>query len=86
MACFERRKSREIRVGNLKIGGNAPISIQSMTNTDTYDHNATYKQVKALEEALGFEIRFDKCLNDATAITALRERVNALIKENIAKK
>ena len=42
--------------------------------------------VKALEEALGFEIRFDKCLNDATAITALRERVNALIKENIAKK
>lgn len=46
-----RRVSREIRVGNVGIGGKNPISIQSMTNTDTHDHEATYKQIFALEEA-----------------------------------
>ena len=46
-----RRKSREIKVGNLLIGNNNPISVQSMTNTDTSDRSATYTQVKALADA-----------------------------------
>lgn len=47
---YERRLSREVSVGSLKIGGNNPISIQSMTNTDTRDAKATIEQIKKLEE------------------------------------
>ena len=50
-----RRKTREIHVGGVGIGGNNPISIQSMTNTDTHDFDATYKQIRALE-AVGCDI------------------------------
>jgi (E)-4-hydroxy-3-methylbut-2-enyl-diphosphate synthase len=46
-----RRKSRSFKVGNVGIGANYPISIQSMTNTDTHDREATYRQVTALSEA-----------------------------------
>ena len=46
-----RRKTREIHVGNVVIGGNSKISIQSMTNTDTKDINATIEQVKKLAGA-----------------------------------
>ncbi|MEG2984794.1 MAG: flavodoxin-dependent (E)-4-hydroxy-3-methylbut-2-enyl-diphosphate synthase, partial [Peptostreptococcaceae bacterium] len=38
---YNRRISREVSVGNVKIGGENPISIQSMTNTDTRDAKAT---------------------------------------------
>ncbi len=47
---YERRLSKEVSVGSLKIGGNNPISIQSMTNTDTRDAKATIEQIKRLEE------------------------------------
>ena len=50
-----RRKTRQIIIGNVKIGSNSPISIQSMTNTDTADVKATINQIKALERA-GCEI------------------------------
>ncbi len=46
-----RRKTKPILVGGVGIGGNYPISIQSMTNTDTSDTEATYRQVCALESA-----------------------------------
>lgn len=46
-----RRKTREVTVGNVKIGGFAPISIQSMTNTDTHDKEKTLSQIRALENA-----------------------------------
>ena len=46
-----RRKTHAVRVGGLVVGGNAPISIQSMTNTDTHDVEATYRQVVALADA-----------------------------------
>ena len=46
-----RRLSREVSVGDIKIGGSSRISIQSMTNTDTHDIESTYRQVKRLEEA-----------------------------------
>ena len=47
---FDRRQTRTIFAGGVQIGGDAPISIQSMTNTDTHHFDATYRQVKALEE------------------------------------
>lgn len=47
---YKRRLSKEVSVGSLKIGGNNPISIQSMTNTDTRDAKATIAQIKKLEE------------------------------------
>ena len=43
--------SREIQAGNIKIGGGAPVSIQSMCNTDTRDSSATLKQIHALADA-----------------------------------
>lgn len=46
---YNRRLSREVSVGNVKIGGNNPISVQSMTTTDTRDANATIEQIKRLE-------------------------------------
>jgi len=46
-----RRKTRQIKIGNVFIGGDAPISVQSMTNTDTRDTDATISQIKELEKA-----------------------------------
>lgn len=46
-----RRKSRKIWVGNVPVGGDAPITVQSMTNTLTHDVEATIAQVRALEVA-----------------------------------
>ena len=48
---FERKITRQISVGNVKIGGGSPISIQSMTNTKTHDASATVAQIKQLSEA-----------------------------------
>jgi len=50
-----RRKTRQIKVGKVKIGGDAPISVQSMTTTDTRDVTATVEQIRQLEAA-GCEI------------------------------
>jgi (E)-4-hydroxy-3-methylbut-2-enyl-diphosphate synthase len=49
--AIARRKSRKIRVGNLEVGGDAPIHVQSMTNTPTTDAKATIDQIRRLEEA-----------------------------------
>ncbi len=49
--AIPRRKSRKIRVGNLFVGGDAPILVQSMTNTPTSDARATIDQIRRLEEA-----------------------------------
>ena len=51
----KRRVSRQIHIGNVAIGGGAPVSVQSMTNTDTRDWRSTVGQIKRLEEA-GCEI------------------------------
>ena len=48
---IQRRKSRQITVGSVKVGGDAPISVQSMTCTDTMDVDATVKQILSLENA-----------------------------------
>lgn len=46
-----RRKTKEIKVGGVIIGGSSPISVQSMTNTATQDFEATYRQVESLASA-----------------------------------
>ncbi len=48
---IKRRKSKEISIGNVKIGNNNPISVQSMCNTDTRDVEATSRQIRELAEA-----------------------------------
>ena len=49
--AIQRRPTRKIRVGSVEVGGDAPITVQSMTNTLTADAQATIDQVRALEEA-----------------------------------
>jgi (E)-4-hydroxy-3-methylbut-2-enyl-diphosphate synthase len=61
-----RRKSRKIRVGKVEIGGDAPITVQSMTNTITADANATIAQIRALEEAGADIVRVSCPDEDAT--------------------
>ena len=70
-------KTKKIKVGNMYIGGNAPITIQSMCNTDTKDVKATIKQLHKLEEA-GCEI-VRVSVPDMESANALKE-----IKENIS--
>lgn len=48
---IDRRKSRQIMVGNVAVGGDAPITVQSMTNTLTHDVKATIAQIRAMEAA-----------------------------------
>lgn len=74
---FDRRKTRQVKVGNLSIGGNAPITIQSMTNTDTRDIPSTIEQIKRLEAA-GCEI-VRLAVPDLAAADALKE-----IKKNVS--
>ena len=50
-ASFDRRRTKAVYVGSIGIGADNPISIQSMTNTDTHDVDATYDQVMRLYEA-----------------------------------
>nr|WP_289243478.1 MULTISPECIES: flavodoxin-dependent (E)-4-hydroxy-3-methylbut-2-enyl-diphosphate synthase [unclassified Methylophaga] len=47
---IQRRKSRQIMVGNVAVGGDAPIAVQSMTNTETTDVAATVSQIQALQK------------------------------------
>ena len=67
---ISRRKSREISVGNVKIGGDNPISVQTMTNTLTTDAEATIVQINAAAEA-GADIVRVSC-PDEESTTALR--------------
>ena len=48
---IKRRKSRQIMVGNVPVGGDAPISVQSMTNTETTDVAATVAQIRRIQDA-----------------------------------
>ncbi|WP_288758781.1 flavodoxin-dependent (E)-4-hydroxy-3-methylbut-2-enyl-diphosphate synthase, partial [uncultured Brevundimonas sp.] len=64
---IERRKSRQIRVGPVLVGGDAPISVQSMTNTPTSDAAATIDQIRQLEEAGADIVRVSCPDEDSTA-------------------
>jgi (E)-4-hydroxy-3-methylbut-2-enyl-diphosphate synthase len=72
---IERRKSRQIMVGAVPVGGDAPISVQTMTNTPTEDASATIDQIRRCEEAGADIIRVSCPTADATA--ALKEIVRA---------
>jgi (E)-4-hydroxy-3-methylbut-2-enyl-diphosphate synthase len=63
--AIQRRPTRKIRVGSVEVGGDAPISVQSMTNTVTADADATIAQVRALEEA-GADIVRVSCPDEAS--------------------
>jgi len=67
---IERRKSRQVMVGRVAVGGDAPITVQSMTNTPTTDVAATVAQIHALEEA-GADIVRVSCPDRESAL-ALR--------------
>ena len=70
---IHRRKTRKIKVGNISVGGNSPISIQSMTNTLTTDIKNTIKQIHSLEDA-GADIVRVSC-PDENSTKSLREIV-----------
>ena len=72
---IHRRKSRQIRVGPVAVGGDAPITVQSMTNTITSDARATIDQVRRLEEA-GADIVRVSC-PDEDSTKALKAIVKA---------
>ena len=48
---IKRRKSTQVMVGNVPVGGDAPIAVQSMTNTKTTDVEATVAQIKRIQDA-----------------------------------
>ncbi|MBX9576782.1 MAG: flavodoxin-dependent (E)-4-hydroxy-3-methylbut-2-enyl-diphosphate synthase [Caulobacteraceae bacterium] len=64
---IERRKSRRIMVGPVPVGGDAPITVQSMTNTPTSDAAATIDQIRKLEEAGADIVRVSCPDEDSTA-------------------
>ena len=64
---MERRKSKQIQIGNIKIGGDAPVSVQSMCNTDTRDVEKTVAQIKELQDAGCELIRVAVLNKDAAA-------------------
>lgn len=72
-----RRKSRQLKLGNMFIGGDAPISVQSMTNTKTENVEATVNQIKELT-ALGCDII--RCavpdLRAALALSAIKAQIS----------
>jgi (E)-4-hydroxy-3-methylbut-2-enyl-diphosphate synthase len=70
---IDRRKSRQVHVGKVPVGGGAPITVQSMTNTLTYDVPATVAQIKALEKA-GADIVRVSCPDQESAL-ALKDIV-----------
>ena len=81
---MKRTETRPIMVGNVKIGGQNKVVIQSMTNTKTKDVQNTVKQILALEKA-GCEIIRVACLDieDAKAIKEIKEQINIPIVADI---
>ncbi|MDB5467615.1 MAG: gcpE [Phenylobacterium sp.] len=65
--AIQRRPSRKIRVGSVEVGGDAPITVQSMTNTLTADAAATIDQIRQLEEAGADIVRVSCPDEDSTA-------------------
>jgi len=75
---MKRRVSRQVAVGDVLIGGDAPIVVQSMTNTDTADAAATAEQVEALARAGSELVRITVNTPEAAAqVARIRERLDA---------
>src|SRR6185369_3140970 len=73
---IQRRKSRQIHVGKVPVGGDAPITVQTMTNTLTSDAAATIEQIKGAEVA-GVDIVRVSC-PDEDSTKALKEIVRGV--------
>ena len=74
---IKRRKSRQIMVGNVPVGGDAPISVQSMTNTETTDVAATVEQILRIQQAGADIVRVSvPSMDAAEAFGAIRKQVN----------
>ena len=70
-----RNNTKQIQIGDVKIGGSAPIAVQSMTNTPTSDVDATVAQIKRLESAGCEIIRVAVPYEaDAAAIASIKSR------------
>ena len=74
---INRKQTIKLKIGNKEVGGDAPISVQSMTNTDTRDVNATVRQIKELQDH-GCEIIRLAVLNQdaATALKEIKKQVD----------
>lgn len=81
---ISRRVSRQIMVGNVPVGGDAPISVQSMTNALTHDVEATVAQIRALEDA-GADIVRVSCPDkeSSAALKQITQAVNVPIVADI---
>ena len=78
-AASQRRKSVEVRVGDVVVGNSAPVVVQSMTNTDTADATATAKQIQALADAGSELVRITVNNEDAARqVARIRDRLHAL--------
>ena len=79
MTVIARHTTRQVRVGNALIGGGAPIVVQSMTNTDTADADATAKQIAELTRAGSEIVRVTVNTAEAAAqVPRIRERLDAM--------
>ncbi|WP_034412982.1 flavodoxin-dependent (E)-4-hydroxy-3-methylbut-2-enyl-diphosphate synthase [Candidatus Photodesmus blepharus] len=75
--CIKRRPSRRIYIGSVPIGDNAPIAVQSMTNTKTTDVDATISQICALEKAGADIVRVSiPTMNAAEAFRTIKQKVS----------
>src|SRR6188768_4452646 len=78
-ASAERHKSVAVRVGGVTVGAGAPVVVQSMTNTDTADVEATARQVAALAHAGSEIVRITVDRDEAAAaVPKIRERLAQL--------
>jgi (E)-4-hydroxy-3-methylbut-2-enyl-diphosphate synthase len=74
-----RRRPRQVRVGHVLVGGDAPVRVQSMTNTDTADVEATVRQVAELAQAGSEVVRVTvNSLEAAAAVPLIRTRLDAM--------
>ena len=81
---INRKKTREIKVGKISVGGNSPISVQSMTNTLTTDVKGTIKQIHSLEEAGADIVRVSCPDEDSTkALKSIIKEINVPIVADI---
>ena len=73
---LDRRHSVPVKVGSVIIGGRNPIAVQSMTNTDTADVDATTKQIQELVAAGSELVRLTVNTNEAAAgVAKIREKL-----------
>jgi (E)-4-hydroxy-3-methylbut-2-enyl-diphosphate synthase len=81
---MRRKYTRQIIIGGVSIGGGAPVSVQSMTNTDTRDITSTVKQIRSLEKAGCEIIRVSvKDEESALAIKGIKKRISIPLEADI---